>query len=137
MFSSKTRLGFLSFIVHSLILEIIIQPKANFKSIIFRRIFACIRLDKFRKQPACPFQPCAIMIKKVSFLTWREKATSENSAIRNWKKSRSSNALKDQGLKSKIFVNFSSGFPKAATPMKSGANFSLIKKSHSTRNRIT
>lgn len=36
--------------------------------------------------------------------------------------------LKNRVLKSKIFVNFSSGFPKAAAPMKSGANFSLIKK---------
>ncbi len=36
--------------------------------------------------------------------------------------------LKRSGLKSKIFVNFSSGFPKAATPTKNDANFSLIKK---------
>ena len=37
--------------------------------------------------------------------------------------------LKRSGLEIKqIFGNFSSGFPKAATPMKSGANFSLIKK---------
>lgn len=43
------------------------------------------------------------------------------------------NASKNQGLKSKIFVNFSSGFPKAAAPTKNVANFSLIKKSHSKK----
>lgn len=128
MFSSKARLFFLKIILSSLILEIIIQPKANFKSIIFRRIFACTRLDKFRKQPVCPFQPCATMTKKVSFLTWNEKDMSETSAIRNWKKSKSLNASKNRVLKSKIFVNFSSGFPKAAAPTKNVANFSLIKK---------
>jgi hypothetical protein len=94
MFSFKTRLFFLKIIARSLILEIIIQPKANFKSTFFGG-FLCTRLDKFRKQPVCPFQPCAIMTKKASFLTWKEKAMSENSAIRNWKKSRSGLEIKD------------------------------------------